>query len=231
MWPTQSTPYAKMASTVMLNQPRMWARATFEGLAILPSMEGNSKVITLPGDQLFQAASLTNLDHSMRAPILHAYGPNKETAPETLEQLAHEGWETLLPTIWRSRQTGPLASWHLDTGRRHSYQDHSCYHTRSLLWYRSQRPGPAPAWPLQSCHQHNQQAISLEKALQDIPIREPSRFITAVDIIMLNKLNLLPELVPLAKHICETAATDSGRAFHRGSQRSVHKLTYRAQSS
>ena len=63
----------------------------------------------------------------------------------------------------------------------------------SLLWYRSQRPGPAPAWvancfagpllpyeetPLYSCHQHNQQAIALEKELQDIPIREPSRFIT-----------------------------------------------------
>ena len=73
-------------------------------------MEGNSKVITLPGDQLFQAASLTNLDHSMWAPILHAYGPNKETAPETLEQLAHEGWETLLPTLYGVQDK--QAPWH-----------------------------------------------------------------------------------------------------------------------
>ena len=68
----------------------MWARASFEQgcLAILPSMEGCSKVVTLPGDQLFQAAHLPNPLQDMRAPILHAYGPNKETAPTTLALLA-----------------------------------------------------------------------------------------------------------------------------------------------
>ena len=131
----------------------MWARASFEQgcLAILPSMEGCSKVVTLPGDQLFQAAHLPNPLQDTRAPILHAYGPNKETAPTTLALLAQEGWETLLPTLYGA--PNKTAPWHNGTW---THEEAPLYHSRPF----------------------NTHAIDLEKALLAIPVREHPRFVT-----------------------------------------------------
>ena len=102
-WPARSCAINLAPSAKDRNPPiTMWARATFEQgcLAILHTMEGNSKVITLPGDQLFQAATLPDVQAHFRAPILHAYGPNKDTAPSLLSQLAEQGWETLMPAVF-----------------------------------------------------------------------------------------------------------------------------------
>ena len=115
-WPARSCSLSLIPTARERNPPiTMWARASFEQgcLAILPSMEGCSKVVTLPGDQLFQAAHLPNPLQDMRAPILHAYGPNKETAPTTLALLAQEGWETLLPTLYGA--PNKIAPWHNGT--------------------------------------------------------------------------------------------------------------------
>ena len=101
-WPARSCSLSLTPKAQERNPPiTMWARATFEqGCLAVLTMEGPSRVVTLPGDQLFQASHLSDPTQNMRAPILHAYGPNKETAPATLESLAGEGWETLLPTLY-----------------------------------------------------------------------------------------------------------------------------------
>ena len=158
-------------------------------------MEGCSKVVTLPGDQLFQAAHLPNPLKEMRAPILHSYGPNKETAPNTLALLAQEGWETLLPTLYGA-QNKP-ATWHNGTwtpvggiaikgAAAPAPISQDLRAALSLLWHRIARPGPPPPWmvdtfdgpllpheeaPVYHSRPSNTNAIDLEKALQDIQVR------------------------------------------------------------
>ena len=157
-WPARSCSLSLIPTARERNPPiTMWARASFEQgcLAILPSMEGCSKVVTLPGDQLFQAAHLPNPIQDMRAPILHAYGPNKETAPTTLALLAQEGWETLFPTLFGA-QNKP-APWHNGTWTPvggiaikgtavPAAISHDLRAALSLLWHRTVHPGPLPAW-------------------------------------------------------------------------------------
>ena len=145
------------------------------------------------GDQLFQAAHLPNPLQDMRAPILHSYGPNKETAPNTL---------ALLPTLYGA-QNKP-ATWHNGTwtpgggiaikgAAAPAPISQDLRAALSLLWHRTARPGPPPPWmvdtfdgpllpyeeaPVYHSRPSNTNAIDLEKALQDIQVREHSRFVT-----------------------------------------------------
>ena len=204
-WPAHSCSLSLTPTAQERNPPiTMWARASFEQgcLAILPSMEGFSRVVTLSGDQLFQAAHLPNPTQDMRPPILHAYGPNKETAPTTLAQLAQEGWETLLPTLYGAHNKP--APWHIGTWTpvggiaikgtaAPAAISQDLRAALGLLWHRTARPGPLPLWmvdtfagpllpheaaPIYNSHPSNAQAMALEKALLDIPVREHSRFVT-----------------------------------------------------
>ena len=72
-----------------------WARATFEQgcLSVLPHLEGSYKALSLPGEHLFQASRI--LPNRMRPAIFHAFGRAKTDAQKLLDQLAHQGWETL----------------------------------------------------------------------------------------------------------------------------------------
>ena len=203
-WPARSCSLSLMPKAQERNPPiTMWARATFEQgcLAVLPSMEGPSRVVTLPGDQLFQASHLSDPTHNMRAPILHAYGPNKETAPVTLESLASEGWETLLPTLYGTQDKKP--QWHLGTWTPIGGMaiqssvtptpiSQDLRATLSLLWHRIKRQGPLPPWTVETFarpllphettltyHMPNSTQVSpLEKILLDLQMREASRFAT-----------------------------------------------------
>ena len=203
-WPARSCSLSLMPKAQERNPPiTMWARATFEQgcLAVLPSMEGPSRVVTLPGDQLFQASHLSDPIHNMRAPILHAYGPNKETAPVTLESLAGEGWETLLPTLYGTQDKKP--QWHLGTWTpiggmaiqssvTPTPVSQDLRATLSLLWHRIKRQGPLPPWTVETFarpllphettltyHMPNSTQVSpLEKILLDLQMREASRYAT-----------------------------------------------------
>ena len=203
-WPARSCSLSLTPKAQERNPPiTMWARATFEQgcLAVLPSMEGPSRVVTLPGDQLFQAAHLSHPTQDMRAPILHAYGPNKETAPLTLESLAVEGWETLLPTLYGTQDKKP--QWHLGTWTPIGGMavqsnvtptpiSQDLRATLSLLWHRIKRQGPLPPWTVDTFakpllphettltyHKSNPSQVSpFEKILLDLQVREASRYAT-----------------------------------------------------
>ena len=203
-WPARSCSLSLTPKAQERNPPiTMWARATFEQgcLAVLPSMEGPSRVVTLPGDQLFQASHLSDPTQNMRAPILHAYGPNKETAPATLESLAGEGWETLLPTLYGTQDKKP--QWHLTTWTpiggmaiqsnvTPTPVSQDLRAALSLLWHRIQRQGPAPPWAVESFpkpllpHETtltyhlpiSTQTSPLEKTLLDLHLREAARYTT-----------------------------------------------------
>ena len=203
-WPARSCSLSLTPKAQERNPPiTMWARATFEQgcLAILPSMEGPSRVVTLPGDQLFQAAHLSHPTQHMRAPILHAYGPNKETAPSTLELLAAEGWETLLPTLYGTQDKKP--QWHLGTWTPVGGMavqsnvtptpiSQDLRASLSLLWHRTKRQGPLPPWTVETFakplllhettltyHKSNlTQASPMEKTLLELQVRESSRYAT-----------------------------------------------------
>ena len=203
-WPARSCSLSLTPKAQERNPPiTMWARATFEQgcLAVLPSMEGPSRVVTLPGDQLFQAAHLPHPTQDMRAPILHAYGPNKETAPLTLELLAVEGWETLLPTLYGTQDKKP--QWHLGTWTPVGGMavqsnvtptpiSQDLRASLSLLWHRTERQGPLPPWtvetfakpllPHETTLTYNKsnptQVSPIEKALLELQVRESSRYAT-----------------------------------------------------
>ena len=203
-WPARSCSLSLTPKAQERNPPiTMWARATFEQgcLAVLPSMEGPSRVVTLPGDQLFQAAHLSHPTQDMRAPILHAYGPNKETAPLTLELLAVEGWETLLPTLYGTQDKKP--QWHLGTWTPVGGMavqsnvtptpiSQDLRASLSLLWHRTKRQGPLPPWtvetfakpllPHETTLTYNKsnptQASPMEKTLLELQVRESSRYAT-----------------------------------------------------
>ena len=203
-WPARSCSLSLTPKAQERNPPiTMWARATFEQgcLAVLPSMEGPSRVVTLPGDQLFQAAHLSHPTQDMRAPILHAYGPNKETAPLTLELLAVEGWETLLPTLYGTQDKKP--QWHLGTWTPVGGMavqsnvtptpiSQDLRASLSLLWHRTKRQGPLPSWtvetfakpllPHETTLTYNKsnptQVSPIEKTLLELQVRESSRYAT-----------------------------------------------------
>ena len=203
-WPARSCSLSLTPKAQERNPPiTMWARATFEQgcLAVLPSMEGPSRVVTLPGDQLFQAAHLSHPTQDMRAPILHAYGPNKETAPLTLELLAVEGWETLLPTLYGTQDKKP--QWHLGTWTPVGGMavqsnvtptpiSQDLRASLSLLWHRTKRQGPLPPWtvetfakpllPHETTLTYNKsnptQVSPIEKTLLELQVRESSRYAT-----------------------------------------------------
>ena len=163
-------------------------------------MQSYHQCVTLPGDQLFQAAHLSHPTQHMRAPILHAYGPNKETAPSTLELLASEGWETLLPTLYGTQDKKP--QWHLGTWTPvggmavQSTSPHThpqdLRASLSLLWHRTKRQGPLPPWTVETFakplllhettltyHKSNfTQASPMEKTLLELQVRESSRYAT-----------------------------------------------------
>ena len=203
-WPARSCSLSLTPKAQERNPPiTMWARATFEQgcLAVLPSMEGPSRVVTLPGDQLFQAAHLPHPTQDMRAPILHAYGPNKETAPLTLESLAVEGWETLLPTLYGTQDKKP--QWHLGTWTPIGGMavqsnvtptpiSQDLRAALSLLWHRTKRQGPLPPWtvetfakpllPHETTLTYNKsnpiQVSPMGKILLELQVRESSRYVT-----------------------------------------------------
>ena len=80
-WPARSCSLSLTPKAQERNPPiTMWARATFEQgcLAVLPSMEGPSRVVTLPGDQLFQAAHLSYPTQDMRPLSCMRMDPTKK---------------------------------------------------------------------------------------------------------------------------------------------------------
>ena len=94
-----------------------WARPTFEQgcLSALPHLEGSCKALSLPGERLFQASRI--LPNRMRPAIFHAFGRAKADAQTLLDQLAHQGWETLpiailgmphYPAGWSSETWKPI---------------------------------------------------------------------------------------------------------------------------
>ena len=78
-----------------------WARGCFEqgALSALLDLEGPAQVRVLPGHNLFQSCHISDNPMQFRPPVFHAYGSAKHSAHQKLQQLATEGWVTLLPTL------------------------------------------------------------------------------------------------------------------------------------
>ena len=97
---------------------------------------------------------------------------------------------------------------------------HHCTAWAALGVYMIHRPPPNRhpnrKWPARSLSPHHEALVSSLRTL--------------VHIIMLDKPSFLPELTPLAQHICETAATDSGH-FICSPLRSLYEPTYGTQGS
>ena len=117
-WPRQSHPQA-LTPAGQQRTPWLtsWARATFEQgiLSVLPLLEGPCTATSLPGEQLFQASSLSS--DRMRPAIFHAFGKAKIGAPKALRDLEQQGRETLplailgtpsLPPAWSADNWKPI---------------------------------------------------------------------------------------------------------------------------
>ena len=134
-----------------------WARGCFEqgALSALLDLEGPAKVRVLPGHNLFQSCHISDNPMHFRPPVFHAYGSAKHSAHQKLQQLATEGWVTLLPTLlgtadrttpWTQEVWLPMAGLSMHPQRPMSFLSHEMNVLLSLRWTVRPQPGRPPSW-------------------------------------------------------------------------------------
>ena len=134
-----------------------WARGCFEqgALSALLDLEGPAKVRVLPGHNLFQSCHISDNPMQFRPPVFHAYGSAKHSAHQKLQQLATEGWVTLLPTLlgttdrttpWTQEVWLPMAGLSMHPQRPTSSLSHEMNVLLSLRWTVRPQPGRPPLW-------------------------------------------------------------------------------------
>ena len=134
-----------------------WARGCFEqgALSALLDLEGPAKVRVLPGHNLFQSCHISDNPMHFRPPVFHAYGSAKHSAHQKLQQLATEGWVTLLPTLlgtadrttpWTQEVWLPMAGLSMHPQRPTSSLSHEMNVLLSLRWTVRPQPGRPPLW-------------------------------------------------------------------------------------
>ena len=129
-----------------------WARGCFEqgALSALLDLEGPAKVRVLPGHNLFQSCHISDNPMFFRPPVFHAYGSAKHSAHQKLQQLATEGWVTLLPTLLGTEdRTTPWTQevWFpMHPQRPTSSLSQEMNLLLSLRWTVRPQPGRPPLW-------------------------------------------------------------------------------------
>ena len=134
-----------------------WARGCFEqgALSALLDLEGPAKVRVLPGHNLFQSCHISDNPMHFRPPVFHAYGSAKHSAHQKLQQLAKEGWVTLLPTLlgtvdratpWTQEVWLPMAGLSMHPQRPTSSLSQEMNVLLSLRWTVRPQPGRPPLW-------------------------------------------------------------------------------------
>ena len=129
-----------------------WARGCFEqgALSALLELEGPAKVRVLPGHNLFQSCHISDNPMLFRPPVFHAYGSAKHSAHQKLQQLATEGWVTLLPTLlgtadratpWTQEVRFPMAGLSMHPQRPTSSLSQEMNLLLSLRWTIRPQPG------------------------------------------------------------------------------------------
>ena len=163
-------------------------------------MEGSSKVITLPGDQLFQAATISDLQAHFRPSILHAYGPNKRHGPclplavsTTRMENSHAVFGVQSKNApWQTVTWTPVGGFAIKSNISSTTVNANTQAALSLLWYRQTRSttlpwdvpcfnGPLLPYETTSYYVNNQQQqadSALQHELADITTRELACYIT-----------------------------------------------------
>ena len=109
----------------------------------------------LPGHNLFQSCHISDNPMHFRPPVFHAYGSAKHSAHQKLQQLATEGWVTLLPTLlgtadrttpWTQEVWLPMAGLSMHPQRPMSFLSHEMNVLLSLRWTVRPQPGRPPSW-------------------------------------------------------------------------------------
>ena len=142
-----------------------WARGCFEqgALSALLELEGPAKVRVLPGHNLFQSCHISDNPMLFRPPVFHAYGSAKHSAHQKLQQLATEGWVTLLPTLlgtadratpWTQEVWFPMAGLSMHPQRPTSSLSQEMNLLLSLRWTIRPQPGRPPSWMVALCPRH-----------------------------------------------------------------------------
>ena len=149
--------WPRVGSGRYLTQQRPWARGCFEqgALSALLDLEGPAKVRVLPGHNLFQSCHISNNPMLSRPPVFHAYGSAKHSAHQKLQQLATEGWVTLLPTLlgtvdratpWTQEVWFPMAGLSMHPQKPTSSLSQEMNLLLSLRWTVRPQPGRPPSW-------------------------------------------------------------------------------------
>ena len=134
-----------------------WARGCFEqgALSALLDLEGPVKIRVLPGHNLFQSCHIPDNPMLSRPPVFHAYGSAKHSAHQKLQQLATEGWVTLLPTLlgtvdqaapWTQEVWLPMAGLSMHPQKPSCSLSPEMNLLFSLRWTVRPQPGRPPAW-------------------------------------------------------------------------------------
>ena len=134
-----------------------WARGCFEqgALSALLDLEGPAKIRVLPGHNLFQSCHISDNPMLSRPPVFHAYGSAKHSAHQKLQQLATEGWITLLPTLlgtvdqaapWTQEVWLPMAGLSMHPQKSTSSLSQEMNLLLSLRWTVCPQPGKPPSW-------------------------------------------------------------------------------------
>ena len=104
---------------------------------------------------LFQSCHISDNPMQFRPPVFHAYGSAKHSAHQKLQQLATEGWVTLLPTLlgttdrttpWTQEVWLPMAGLSMHPQRPTSSLSHEMNVLLSLRWTVRPQPGRPPLW-------------------------------------------------------------------------------------